>query len=765
MLVFLMPLFFLPFSFEAFEFNKQYLLFFLVTISLFAWLAKMILVDKEIRFKRSPLDIFVLAFIFIAILSAIFSVDKGSSVFGLYGRFSDGLIGLLSLGILYFLITNNVSIEKEQETKNLPADRQGKEQKAKNKDASYSVLSVPSIFKVFLRSVFLVVLISYLTLFGVWAKLDGLQFSVGKFQIGLPVVMQQSTFNPVAGSMEGLAVFLAVIVSLLTGLILSGEKKKVIGTLALIFLSLVLLIIIDYTPAWIIIVVSLALFVSVALTKRMFKEDVNKLLLPLLLIILAGVFIFVNTSGLQTLLFKYQLPKEQVLNQSTSFLVGFKAATENIKSGFLGSGIGTWHYDFSKFKPTAFNQSILWQIRFDRAGSEVAEIIGNTGFLGLLSYLILIGMFLMISYIFLQQNRGGLTLFLTFLAVLVGQFVYYQNTILAFVFWLILGLSVVNWQKPVKEKIISLKTFPELSLIFSALLIVFAIMILGGYFFAAKFYLADINYKNALGENRTQKLQTAAGLNPYQSQYKIVLARDYLSKIAAENQKAADQRDQTALTLDVHLAITFAKGGQVGDTYIKGATELSPNRVAAWETAGMIYRDIQGVASGALEWGIKSFEKAITLEPANPVLHTELGKLYLISADKDKARTEYTKAVELKSDYTDAAIQLALMYEGENNLTEAIRQMETLAANYPFDAEVLFQAGRLCFNDNQIDKAISYFEAVVNLMPNHSNGHYSLGVAYQKKGQTSKAVQEFEKVLELNPGNQDVQAKLDQLKK
>ncbi len=95
-LVFLLPLFFLPFSFEAFEFNKQYLLFFLTSLAFFVWLAKMILIDKEIRFRRSPLDIFVLAFLFMAILSAVFSVDRSSSLFGFYGRFSGGLIGLLS---------------------------------------------------------------------------------------------------------------------------------------------------------------------------------------------------------------------------------------------------------------------------------------------------------------------------------------------------------------------------------------------------------------------------------------------------------------------------------------------------------------------------------------------------------------------------------------------------------------------------------------------------------------------------------------------
>jgi len=284
------------------------------------------------------------------------------------------------------------------------------------------------------------------------------------------------------------------------------------------------------------------------------------------------------------------------------------------------------------------------------------------------------------------------------------------------------------------------------------------------YFFAAKFYLADIDYRTAMGEGRTENLEKAVNLNPYQTQYKIVLARDYLSKITAENQKPADQRDQTALSIYTHYAITYAKGGQLGNKMIKGAADLSPNRVAVWETLGMIYRDIQGIATGALDWGIKSFEKAITLEPANPVLHTELGKLYLTSGDSNKARDEWNKAKELKADYTDSSVQLALLSESEGNSEEAIRMMENLVMSYPYDVEAIFQLGRLYFNSNRTADAVAQFERVVNLMPNHSNAHYSLAVAYQKQGKTSKAIEEYEKVLELNPGNEDVQAKLDQLR-
>ncbi|MBI2038386.1 MAG: hypothetical protein HYT19_00485, partial [Candidatus Nealsonbacteria bacterium] len=186
LLVFLIPLFFLPFSFEAFEFNKQYLLFFLVLIAFFAWLAKMFLVDQEVRLRRTPLDIFVIGFLLMAVLSVIFSVDKGSSIFGFYGRFSDGLIGLLSLGVLYFLITNNVK-------------------------------EIGVILKIFLWSVFFVILTSFISIFGVLGKIGA--------ALHLPQVMSQNTFNPVAGSMEGLAIFLAIVMVFLTGRILTKTEK------------------------------------------------------------------------------------------------------------------------------------------------------------------------------------------------------------------------------------------------------------------------------------------------------------------------------------------------------------------------------------------------------------------------------------------------------------------------------------------------------------------------------------------------------------
>jgi len=755
LLVFLIPLFWLPFSFEAFEFNKQYLLFFLVSLGILAWLAKQILFDKEIKFKRTPLDIPVLVFFGVAILSALMSADTVSSIFGFYGRFSDGLIGMVSLVLFYFLITNNVTVKEEKE----------------------GAINIHSLLKTFLWSVFFIVLISYLSIFGLWTQIDNLLPA----NFSLPPVMMSAVFNPAAGSLEGLSVFLAVVLVFLISQMVSGLENKKGNVLKwLLFLSiLLLLVIIDFTAAWILLLVSLLFFVALSLWKRIFREHVNKLLLPIFLVLIAVVFLVINTADFQ-LPFASQLPKEQVLPQSYSWSIGFKSAIESVKSGFLGSGLGTFHYEFAKFKPIDFNQTLLWQIRFDRSGSHIAEILGTMGFLGILSFLALVGMFLLLSYFLFQtvtskpksqkeeRNEVSLALWLpllmAFLALLVGQFVYYQNTVLSFSFWLVLALSVVSWQKPVTEKRFSFKDFPELSLIFSSVFIVILLVFLGIYFFAGRFYLADINYKEGVGIDKMKNLKGAVSFNPYQTQYKLVLARAYLGEVLVESQKAPEEQDQMALANNVHLAITYAKGGGAGRDYIRGAVEISPNRVAAWETLGMIYRDIRGVAAGSTEWGMKAFETAIKLEPANPVLYTELGKLYLATGDTAAARERFDKARTLKPDYIDATLQIALLYESEGNPTEAVKEMENLVQSYPFNIEALFQLGRLYFNVKRTDEAIAQFEKVVLLMPNYSNAYYSLGVAYQLKGQKQDAITAFERVLELNPGNEDVQAKLSQLR-
>ncbi len=84
-----------------------------------AWLAKLAIVRKKLFFRRTALDIWILGFAFIMILSAIFSIDSISSWFGFYGRFSGSVIGALALIMMYFIVINNVKTTSKDSKKNL----------------------------------------------------------------------------------------------------------------------------------------------------------------------------------------------------------------------------------------------------------------------------------------------------------------------------------------------------------------------------------------------------------------------------------------------------------------------------------------------------------------------------------------------------------------------------------------------------------------------------------------------------------------------
>ncbi|MDO8474229.1 MAG: tetratricopeptide repeat protein [bacterium] len=732
--VFLVPLAFSPWTFEAFEFNKLYLLFFLVLIGTIAWLAKMVFVDREIRLKRTPLDIPIILFATLANISSFFSSDRWSSMFGYYGRFSDSAMALGSFVGLYFLIINTV--EKPQRLLNW-----------------------------FLGAVAIVIATSYLSLFQVWQ-----QFSVSVWPM-----IKQVGFNPVSASLEGFSVFLAAIAAFLAFQSVKPEVRVFsrigYGVLALGGLGILLLA--DISKAWVVLLLGL-LFALVAGFMVHFRASKKggmwNLWFPFSLLLFAVVFLF-SPAFVSTSIRMPAVPQEPMLSQELSWSIAWNTATEDIKHILVGSGPGTFAIDFSKYRPAEFNTGGLWQTRFDRSQSHWSEILATTGFLGILSYILLIGFFLLASWLLLSKKNMWPFL-VVLLSLLVSQFVYYQTLSLGLAFWLFLALGVLSWERPVQEFVFSLRKFPEFEIGAKVLFLAVALVAGGMSYNAARFYLADTHYLLAQNTGRSGSKDPSGSmrgvniarsidhgleairLNPYQAEYKMFASRSYLSRALAELQKPESERDQAGISRDVQLAIAHATR----------ATQMSPKRVATWETQGSVYRDIK-LAAGALEWGISSFETAIVLEPTNPILHTELGKLYAANEQNDKAKEQFEKAAALKADYVEAQLQLALIFEKEKDVPGAIAKIKAIALQYPLDAESLFQLGRLQYNNGQVQEAVSQFEQVLLLAPANSNARFALGVALEKQGKIEQAVQEFKRVLELNPGNEAVLQKLQGLEK
>ena len=805
-LVFLVPLFWLPFSVEPYEFNKQYLLVFLVSLAFSAWLFKLVAVRKKIVWRRTPLDIPILVLAVVMILAAVFSVDNISSWLGFYGRFTDSMVGLLALLLMYFVVVNNVSANREQRTENSNIDRwpselmpegyksrKGEQSiRGKKKSVHCSLFTVHSLLNWFLVSAALAVLTAYFSIFNLWAKLPCL---AGK----LPTAMGSKTFNPTGGSLEGLAIFLAAVIGLVVGMILNGFRSeapnrslapkrapKRLSSLAMTVLlaaSVILLVLIDFWPAWLALGGTMLILLVMAFWTRMFKERVNILILPILLIIISAAGLWINMRADFPELTLFQLPQEIILDYQTAKTVTWQAVKE---SPVLGAGPGAFFHNFTKFKPGEFNENIFWNIRFDKGPSHLMELLAATGLLGILSYLGVAGIFLLVIGISfrseapirsLAPKSQKLTFLLTllpWLSLFIAQFVYLSNTTLVFSFWLFTALAIVSWQQALgkRKKIsFSFKDLPEVGLVMSTVLLILILAVLGMFYLGGRFYLADVFYRQGLNEvdfeKRLPYFEKAVNLNKYRFNYRTALSQVYVNGVWREAIKPEEERNVTLLQNYAAGAIDQAKQG----------TLLSSKLVSAWENAAAVYRDLRGLVGGTLVFASDSFKEALTLEPTNPFFYRELCWIGLMDekSNWDEVLGQCQKAVDLKPNYLDAHIQLALVYERKGDLNGAIERLRgTLeklkgvsfqrgSALAGAATEIYFQMGRLFFNVNNFDEAIRMFEQAVIITPQHANARYALALSYQTRGRNQEALIQFQIVNQLVPGNANVMAKIKEL--
>ena len=364
LVVFSVPLAWNPWTFEAFEFTKQYLLIFLVLLGILAWITKMIFVERELHVKRTPLDLPIFLFVLVATVSTFFSADLWSSLFGYDGRFSDGLLGMLAVVGLYVLVVNTVQ---------RPA----------------------SLVRVFLLSASAALTIGYLSLFGVLQ-----QFSQ------LPPLLQLTGFNTVAQSLEGFSLFLAFLISFLAFLAVRAEVKQLpfAGNFLLLFASFGFLLIIDIPKAWVVLFIGLLLVLLFGLFQRVWLAEVIRLRRvwpPFILLLLVGLPLFSPT---MFPCFTHAIPADPILPADIPCHFAARKVSESGKNLLLGSGPGTFALDFSRHKPADFNLTSQCQLRFDRPGNYLAEVLATTGILGFLSYLCLALWFFFASLLSLKDN-------------------------------------------------------------------------------------------------------------------------------------------------------------------------------------------------------------------------------------------------------------------------------------------------------------------------------------------------------------------------
>lgn len=747
----LVPLWFMPATLDVLELNKQTLLLILVLIALVAWSGKAVL-ERSFSLTRSWLHLVTLGFLVGYAITTWFSADRYLSFVGNVGQMQWSFITVAAFVLLYFIVVNRF------------------------------------------RSAGKVYDLSLWFLFG--STLAGIYGLLQMFGVHLiPGIAASNTFNSI-GTVNALGVFMVIPTVLAASLTVLGCREKtcilsheswkgkfwhgvVWATLAVGLLTAVA---VDYWVIWAGLLFGDVLLVLLPfLRTRRFGHPVT-LIVPGTLALISVLLLLFRTP------LQLNLPSEV----SPSLAHTWQIARDTLRdSPLFGSGPGTWIQDYAKYRSVGVNLSQFWNVRFERGLSAFFTMVAMLGIVGTLLWLILVVSAVAKSVTHLMKEKNDdlwqayLTVFTAWITLVFLAFVYNYNLTHHLAFWLLLAFLGVlvetgEWTWDAKSR-------PWVATLLSVLFLGIAVASVSGAWLVGQRLAADIAYSASVSsfqkgddiQTSIDRLHTAVALNPLNDGYWRNLSQAELVKAGRLLQNRQGEETDKQLREWVGLAIDHANR----------AITLSPANVDNWSNLANVTQAIASFTPGADEQAIAAYTEALKREPNNPTFMEEVGKLHVLRADafatllsspdaqakKDaeaniaielgKAADWFNKAIAAKPDYAAAHYDLGLVYERQGKVKDAVTKLEQVLSANRQDVGVAFQLATLYYRAGDKNSSRTLFEQIVQLVPDYANARWLLSAIYEEEGRYDDSIVQVEAVQKSNPNDQNVNARLEYLKK
>ncbi|NTW27224.1 MAG: hypothetical protein HGA36_02800 [Candidatus Moranbacteria bacterium] len=736
-----LPLFFTGLTLQGLSFEKQIYFYFWILLAAVVWVSKGV-VTGEMKIRKTPLDIPIALFWLAAGASLIFSVDKWHSFWGYFGDPSRGFMSITALVIAYYLVVSNF-----------------------NQKRLGAILG------------FLIVADFVLAL---WTALG----MMGAMTISAKLA-QFVPLSPI-GSLTGMGIFLGAMLPIVIVFIfnLFSEKcayaKKIKITIAtflftVLVLNLFVLLALYSFVSWAGVLIGVSFFLIYILA-QIVRPAERWSWVPMAVFVSVLAFLIIGSNSIA----RVQLPVEV----SPSIQLSFDIAKNSLKDNLLiGSGLATYGYDFSLYKPQYFNLNPYYNLRFFQATGIFFEALSTAGIVGTIALILLVLTFVSIGVYLLsvgkQKNKiYSLGLFSASLIVIVNAFIGKMEGSLIVLGILFASLTVATllFESEAQDDYIalSLKASPKFALALAFVFMVVSASVVFLFIFVGKIYLADMRAGLAMRQEKitadgsVAKLAGAISWNNKESRYYTLLGQELMS-LANEEALKSEQARNIGLIQD-YLNNSIASVGQ--------ARDLAPKDVASLEALAQIYENSGLYVSDSLALAKESYEKALALEPHNPAYFVKIGQIEMAQASTKKtpeeakalvgqAKDSFQKAIDKKKDLAVAHYQLALTQEALGDLDGAVKSTEQAAIlernnlNYVYNTARVHQA-RGNDEDNKIAEVI--YKNILGRNDKEVNTLFSLGLLYEKTKRSSEAAVQYRKVLEILPqDNKDVRTKIEKM--
>ncbi len=147
-----------------------------------------------------------------------------------------------------------------------------------------------------------------------------------------------------------------------------------------------------------------------------------------------------------------------------------------------------------------------------------------------------------------------------------------------------------------------------------------------------------------------------------------------------------------------------------------------------------------------------SYQQTITDIPAGTAQeYYNRGNIYGKKGNLIQAISDYTKAIEINPNYTDAYYNRGNTYEKQGNLTQAISDYTKAIETNPKYAAAYCNRGNVYQTQGNLTLAIADYNKALEISPNDSTSLYNRGLAYYGAEQYGKALTDYTTAISQNP--------------
>lgn len=722
-LFFGLPIFFTGFSFQGIVFEKQVYFYAWLLIALVAWVSKGV-VSGELKVRRTPLDIPIIAFLAVYGLSTALAIDRWRSFWGAFGDPSRGFLSVAGLALAYFIIVSHFTPKR-----------------------------LRIMFGGFTASAVLVVLWTFFGIMGIRI---------------LPTSVEMFAPLSLIGTMTTLSVFLSVALPVfMTALFLlfGGTRSpwKIAGGVAVslgLVLDLFLLLALATFVSWPILIGGLGFFLIYILAQIVRPAGALSWI-PMAVFVAVLAFLMIG----QVRIARVSLPTEVIPKLSFAFDIAKSAVTDRF---VLGTGPAGYSSVFSLHRPVEYNQNALFTLRFDQAPGLFLEALSTIGALGTIAYSVLVLSFVSVGTYLLSSDRSRnkiLSLGLMSAAIMffVGSFVSAFNGPLVLISALLsaLALATLLHESGTEERYLSLslKASPKFALALAFIFMVVSAGVAFLFVFLGKALVADVSAGMAArsqdADAAVAGLARAEALNPKEARYAMSLGQMYITLANREASKPEGERDTDRVAALVRGAVAQAEL----------AMRLAPGSVLAAESLGLVYENGALYASDALPKAEEAYRRALSLEPNNPILLVKIGQVKRSMGDREpdgdgksanyrEARESFEQAIAKKGDFGIAHYNLSVVLSRLKEYDAAIASAEKAIATEPKNVTYLYGLGslrQLRKGDGDLDAAQKIYESILSENEKLVDVRLALGLLYEDRGQADRALAEYRKILGFLP--------------